>query len=69
VTSGGTAVPLEKNTVRFIENFSTGMRGSLIAENYLKSGWAVVFFYRDRSILPFTHGLTVNDIMMSQKPE
>ena len=24
VTSGGTSVPLEKNTVRTIENFSTG---------------------------------------------
>ena len=24
VTSGGTSVPLEKNTVRSIENFSTG---------------------------------------------
>ena len=24
ITSGGTSVPLEKNTVRSIENFSTG---------------------------------------------
>eukprot|EP01027_Heterolobosea_sp_BB2_P019753 GEZU01027805.1.p2 GENE.GEZU01027805.1~~GEZU01027805.1.p2 ORF type:complete len:110 (+),score=20.04 GEZU01027805.1:49-378(+) len=28
VTSGGTNVPLEKNTVRFVTNFSTGGRGA-----------------------------------------
>lgn len=32
VTSGGTAVPLEKQTVRFLDNFSTGNRGALSAE-------------------------------------
>lgn len=32
VTSGGTSVPLEKNTVRSVENFSTGKRGSVSAE-------------------------------------
>lgn len=32
VTSGGTSVPLEKNTVRTIENFSTGKRGAASAE-------------------------------------
>ncbi len=32
VTSGGTSVPLEKNTVRSIENFSTGKRGASSAE-------------------------------------
>ena len=32
VTSGGTTVPLEKNTVRFIDNFSTGARGAVSAE-------------------------------------
>lgn len=32
ITSGGTSVPLEKNEVRSIENFSTGKRGSLLAE-------------------------------------
>lgn len=32
ITSGGTSVPLEKNTVRSIENFSTGGRGSKSAE-------------------------------------
>jgi len=32
VTSGGTSVPLEKNTVRSIENFSTGKRGAVSTE-------------------------------------
>jgi phosphopantothenate-cysteine ligase len=32
ITSGGTSVPLEKNSVRSIENFSTGMRGAISAE-------------------------------------
>lgn len=32
VTSGGTSVPLEKNTIRSIENFSTGKRGAVSAE-------------------------------------
>lgn len=35
VTSGGTTVPLEKNTVRFIDNFSTGTRGATSAEYWL----------------------------------
>ena len=32
VTSGGTSVPLEKNCVRSIENFSRGERGACSAE-------------------------------------
>lgn len=32
VTSGGTVVPLEKNTVRSIVNFSTGSRGAKSTE-------------------------------------
>lgn len=32
---GGTTVPLEKNTVRFIDNFSSGARGAASAEHFL----------------------------------
>jgi len=32
ITSGGTTVPLEHNTVRFVDNFSAGTRGSTSAE-------------------------------------
>jgi phosphopantothenate-cysteine ligase len=36
VTSGGTAVPLERNTVRFLDNFSTGTRGAALCEAALR---------------------------------
>ncbi|RIA92839.1 DNA/pantothenate metabolism flavo protein [Glomus cerebriforme] len=32
ITSGGTTVPLENNTVRFLDNFSAGTRGATSAE-------------------------------------
>jgi phosphopantothenate-cysteine ligase len=50
VTSGGTSVPLEKNTVRSVENFSTGKRGALSAEYFLKNGFCVIFLKRDKSL-------------------
>ncbi|VDM96912.1 unnamed protein product [Thelazia callipaeda] len=53
VTSGGTSVPLEKNMVRFIDNFSMGTRGSASAEHFLVEGYAVIFFHRDNSMKPF----------------
>jgi len=53
VTSGGTAVPLEKNTVRFVDNFSTGSRGAASAEHLLRAGYAVIFLHRDSSKQPF----------------
>ncbi|TNV76618.1 hypothetical protein FGO68_gene61 [Halteria grandinella] len=52
VTSGGTSVPLEKNTVRSIENFSTGRRGALSAEYFMKAGYRVVFLMRRGSLMP-----------------
>ncbi len=30
--SGGTTVPVERNTVRFLDNFSSGQRGAASAE-------------------------------------
>jgi len=53
VTSGGTSVPLEKNMVRSVENFSTGSRGSSSAEYFLSKGYAVIFLYRPGSLQPF----------------
>lgn len=37
VTSGGTTVPLERNCVRFIDNFSKGTRGALSVEQFLQA--------------------------------
>ncbi|XP_014468487.1 PREDICTED: phosphopantothenate--cysteine ligase isoform X2 [Dinoponera quadriceps] len=54
VTSGGTTIPLEHNTVRFVDNFSAGTRGSLSAEYFLEHGYAVIFMYRIKSLEPFS---------------
>ena len=53
ITSGGTSVPLEKNTVRSVENFSTGTRGARSAEYFLKAGFPVIFFHREGTMCPF----------------
>ncbi|XP_066963876.1 phosphopantothenate--cysteine ligase [Macrobrachium rosenbergii] len=53
VTSGGTTVPLERNTVRFVDNFSAGTRGAASTEYFLNHGYAVIFLHRDESIRPF----------------
>lgn len=54
VTSGGTTVPLERQTVRFIDNFSAGTRGATSAEYFLSAGYAVVFLHRQFSLLPYS---------------
>ena len=61
VTSGGTTVPLEQKTVRFIDNFSTGGRGAATAERLLEAGYAVVFLHRKGSRFPFLRGLSSSD--------
>jgi phosphopantothenate-cysteine ligase len=57
VTSGGTAVPLERNTVRFLDNFSTGTRGAALCEAALRmrEDVCVVMLHRSKSRLPFVH--------------
>ena len=54
VTSGGTTVPLENQTVRFIDNFSAGTRGATSAEYFLQEGYAVIFLHRQYSLLPYS---------------
>ncbi|KAH8360236.1 hypothetical protein KR093_011463 [Drosophila rubida] len=58
VTSGGTTVPLEHNTVRFVDNFSAGTRGSASAEYFLDHDYAVIFMHRHKSLEPFTRHFT-----------
>eukprot|EP00158_Paraphelidium_tribonemae_P008666 Partr_v1_DN28646_c1_g1_i2_m49944 putative phosphopantothenate-cysteine ligase len=53
ITSGGTTVPLERNTVRFLDNFSQGTRGASSAEYFLRLGYAVIFMHRAHSLQPF----------------
>ncbi|UWX11240.1 CRPV-131 [Crowpox virus] len=57
VASGGTRVSLEKNPVRFLENFSTGMRGAISVEKFIASGYAVCFLHRDSSLFPWSRNL------------
>src|SRR5436305_6953750 len=54
VTSGGTTVPLENQTVRFIDNFSAGTRGATSAEYFLQEDYAVIFLHRQFSLLPYS---------------
>ncbi|KAG0304173.1 hypothetical protein BGZ98_005837 [Dissophora globulifera] len=54
VTSGGTTVPLETQTVRFIDNFSAGTRGATSAEYFLEAGYAVIFMHRQFSLQPYS---------------
>lgn len=53
ITSGGTVVPLERNCVRFIDNFSRGTRGALSCEEFLRHGYHVIFLTRHGSAQPF----------------
>lgn len=54
ITSGGTTVPLEHNTVRFVDNFSAGTRGAASAEYFLEQGYVIIFMHRLKSLEPFT---------------
>lgn len=57
VTSGGTTVPLEKRCVRYIDNFSSGHRGSASTEYFLKAGYSVILLYRRGTCQPFCRSL------------
>ncbi|CAM9856642.1 unnamed protein product, partial [Chrysoparadoxa australica] len=58
VTSGGTTVPLERNTVRSIDNFSTGRRGALSAESFLSLGYAVIYVHREGCCVPYARAVS-----------
>ena len=62
VTSGGTTVPLECNTVRFIDNFSTGKRGSASTEYFLRKNCYVILLHRSGSLRPFFRHFDANMI-------
>lgn len=60
VTSGGTTVPLEAQTVRYIDNFSAGTRGATSAEYFIEHGYAVIFLHRQFSLLPYSRHYSHN---------
>lgn len=51
-------MPLEKNTVRFLDNFSQGTRGASSAEYFLQQGYAVIFLHRQSSLQPYSRHFT-----------
>ncbi|KEG07713.1 putative mucin-like glycoprotein [Trypanosoma grayi] len=57
ITSGGTAVPIEVNAVRYLTNFSSGGRGAGFVEALLQRGWACVFLHHESSARPFRRHL------------
>jgi hypothetical protein len=57
VTSGGTIAPLEVETVRFLDNFSTGTRGAISVEEFARRGYACVHLRRTGSASPFGRSL------------
>ncbi|KAL7305964.1 hypothetical protein TKK_0001435 [Trichogramma kaykai] len=63
ITSGGTTVPIEHNTVRFVDNFSAGNRGAISAEYFLEQDYAVIFVYRLKSLEPFSRHFMGNKFL------
>lgn len=57
VSSGGTAADLELNSVRCLENFSTGLRGAIAVEEFLKRGYAVIHLWRTGSASPYARAV------------
>lgn len=41
-----------------MDNFSAGTRGACSAEHFLKSGYAVIFLYRMKSLEPFARNFS-----------
>jgi Phosphopantothenoylcysteine synthetase/decarboxylase len=58
VSSGGTATDLEVRAVRFLDNFSTGLRGAISVEEFLKRGYAVIHLWREGSSAPYSRVLS-----------
>jgi phosphopantothenate-cysteine ligase len=69
ITSGGTAVPLERNVVRYLDNFSTGARGAALCEAALTlsdDDVCVVLLHRAESKLPFVRVAHDCDALMDR---
>lgn len=58
VTSGGTITTLEQNTIRYLDNFSTGQRGAISVEEFCKRGYAVIHLWRRGSTAPYSRVLS-----------
>lgn len=56
-------MPLEHNTVRFVDNFSAGTRGAASAEYFLEHGYVVIFMHRLKSLEPYTRQFNGQKLM------
>lgn len=56
-------MPLEHNTVRFVDNFSAGTRGAASAEYFLEHGYVVIFMHRLKSLEPYTRHFNGQKLM------
>lgn len=56
-------MPLEHNTVRFVDNFSAGTRGAVSAEYFLEHNYSVIFLHRLKSLEPYTRHFTGQKFM------
>eukprot|EP01054_Gregarina_sp_Poly1_P007996 Gregarina_sp_Poly_1__7995@NODE_458_length_8212_cov_59_372376_g373_i0_p2_GENE_NODE_458_length_8212_cov_59_372376_g373_i0NODE_458_length_8212_cov_59_372376_g373_i0_p2_ORF_typecomplete_len247_score28_87DFP/PF04127_15/5_6e21DFP/PF04127_15/56Epimerase/PF01370_21/0_18_NODE_458_length_8212_cov_59_372376_g373_i061476887 len=63
LTSGGTSVPLERNAVRSITNFSTGSRGAALAEEFLEKGCTVYLLTQKGAKKPFIRQLDTEKLI------
>lgn len=54
VSSGGTVADLEVHSVRCLDNFSTGTRGAISVEHFLRKGYAVIHLWRSGSAAPYS---------------
>ena len=68
LSSGGTTVPLERNTVRFLDNFSTGKRGAACTENLLSRGYYVLLLRRRGSLAPFLRHIRPASLFADLEP-
>mmetsp|Transcript_28408 Transcript_28408/g.76952 ORF Transcript_28408/g.76952 Transcript_28408/m.76952 type:complete len:509 (-) Transcript_28408:138-1664(-) len=68
VSSGGTAADLEINSVRCLDNFSTGKRGAISVEEFLRRGYAVIHLWRKGSASPYGRVLSQSIMGKSSMP-
>ena len=64
VGSGGTLVALNKNSLNTmtLDNFSTGWRGAIVAEEFINNGYFVVYLCRSNCAKPFQRKFMKADI-------
>ena len=57
-------MPLEKNMVRYLDNFSGGRRGAAAAEAFIALGCAVIFTYRTFTLEPYSRLLSTGNALL-----